>query len=169
MIELIRPNVGVVASYLDFVAEMQQLGEKIWEGMILRAGESKEQFVDRVLRSETCPDRGLVPETVYWGAIGQTVVGRIALRHRLNDNLKEFGGHIGYEVRPSYRRQGVAKEMLWLLLETPKAKQIGRLLLTCAPDNQASKKTIQANGGVLAKTAFAKKWQRETNYYWIQL
>jgi predicted acetyltransferase len=169
MVELARPNVRLVASYLDFVAEMQQLGEKLWEGMILKAGESRKEFVDRILRAETCPERGLVPETVYWAAIGKTVVGRIALRHRLNDNLKEFGGHIGYEVRPSYRRQGVAKEMLRLLLETPKAKQIGRLLLSCAPENEASNKTIQANGGALAKTAFAKKWQRETNYYWIQL
>lgn len=169
MVELTRPNVGRLASYLDFVAEMRQFGEEIHEGLILKAGESKERFVDRILRAETSPGSGFVPATVYWGAIGEIVVGRIALRHHLNENLKEFGGHIGYEVRPSYRRQGVAKEMLRLLLETPKAKQIGRLLLTCAPDNQASNKTIQANGGVLAKTAFAEKPQRGTNYYWIQL
>jgi predicted acetyltransferase len=169
MVELKRPNVGLVASYLDFVAEMHQLGEEIHEGLILKAGESKEQFVDRILCTETSPGPGLVPATVYWGAISEMVVGRIALRHYLDDTLKEFGGHIGYEVRPSYRRRGVAKEMLRLLLETPKAKQIGRLLLTCAPDNEASNKTIQANGGVLAKTAFVEKRQRETNYYWIQL
>lgn len=169
MVELKRPNVRLVASYLDFVAEMQQLGEEIHEGLILKAGESKEQFVDRILHTETSSGPDLVPVTVYWGAISEIVVGRIALRHYLDDKLKEFGGHIGYEVRPSYRRRGVAREMLRLLLETPEAKQIGRLLLTCAPDNEASNKTIQANGGVLAKTAFVEKRQRETNYYWIQL
>jgi predicted acetyltransferase len=99
MVELKRPNVGLVMSYLDFVAEMRQLSEEIHEGLILKAGESKEQFVARILRSETAPGPGLVPETLYWGAIGEIVVGRIALRHHLNDNLKEFGGHIGYEVR----------------------------------------------------------------------
>jgi len=94
---------------------------------------------------------------------------RIALRHWLNENLKEFGGHIGYEVRPSFRKLGIAKEMLRQILQTPKAKEIGRLLLTCSPDNIASNKTILANKGVFEKSAFVEKWQRLTNYYWIDL
>jgi predicted acetyltransferase len=97
------------------------------------------------------------------------VVGRIALRHDLNANLKEFGGHIGYEVRPSCRKKGFAKEMLKQLLQTPKALEIRSLLLTCAPTNLASNKTILANGGILTKTAFVEKWKRETNYYLITL
>jgi predicted acetyltransferase len=87
----------------------------------------------------------------------------------LNSNLEEFGGHIGYEVRPSCRMRGVAKEMLYQLLQTARAKEIGSLLLTCAPDNLASNKTIIANGGVLAKTAYVERWKRDTNYYWIKL
>jgi predicted acetyltransferase len=59
--------------------------------------------------------------------------------------------------------------MLKLILQTAKAKEIGRLLLTCAPDNIASNKTIQKNGGVLAKTAFVERVQRQTNYYWIEI
>ena len=95
------------------------------------------------------------------------LLGRIALRHFLNDNLKEFGGNIGYEVRPSARRKGIATEMLRLLLLTPKAKEIGRVLLTCAPDNIGSNRTIVSNGGILEKTVFVQKWNRDTNYYWI--
>jgi predicted acetyltransferase len=59
--------------------------------------------------------------------------------------------------------------MLALLLKTPRAIEIGRLLLTCSPDNLASNKTIQKNGGVFTRSAFVEKWQRQTNYYWISL
>jgi hypothetical protein len=40
-------------------------------------------------------------------------------------------------------------------------------LLTCAPDNIASNKTILANGGILSKTAFVEKWQRDTNSLYV--
>lgn len=169
MITLQRPQEALAQSYFEFIEEMRRLGEKIWEGMIPRSNELSDAFVRRIINNETNPSTGMVPETSYWACDGKTVVGRIALRHVLNDDLKEFGGHIGYEVRPSFRRKGFAKEMLRQLLRTPKAKEIGQLLLTCAPDNLASNKTILANGGVLAKTAYVKKWQRDTNYYWIDV
>ena len=167
MIELRRPDEKLIVSYLEFLDEMRAAGEKVWDGMVPEKSESNAQFVDRLLRQEVQPSPGLVAESTFWACEENQVIGRIALRHELNENLKEFGGHIGYEVRPSCRRQGFAKEMLKQVLGAPKAREIGKLLLTCAPDNIASNKTIAANGGTLTKTAFVKKWDRETNYYWI--
>jgi len=169
MIDLRPPTTDLVASYLDAIAEMRALGETIWEGMVPRASESPVEFVHRLLIGEHSPEPGLVQASTFWAVVDATVVGRIALRHHLNASLEELGGHIGYEVRPSYRRQGIAKAMLRQLLALPKAKEIGRLLLTCAPDNTASTKTILANGGVLERTAFGRRLQRWTSYYWIDL
>ena len=169
MISLERPQVAHIESYFEFIEEMRQHGEKIWEGFVPVSDATSAQFVRRLLRAETQPAAGLVSETIYWACEGSHVVGRIALRHTLTESLKEFGGHIGYEVRPSCRKRGVAKEMLRLLLQTSKAQGIGTLLLTCAPDNLASNKTILANGGQLFKKAFVETWQRDTNYYWIHL
>ena len=107
--------------------------------------------------------------SVYWAACEGAVVGRIALRHYLDASLEEFGGHVGYEVRPSFRRKGIGTEMLRQLLGLPRAKEIGRLLVTCAPDNIGSNKTIIANGGVLDRTALVDRLRRQTNYYWIDL
>lgn len=169
MITLQRPSAELVASYLDSIAEMRDLGETIWDGWVPRAPESPSDFVRRLLRAEHSPNSGRVPDSVYWAVSDGAVVGRIALRHHLHASLEQFGGHIGYEVRPSSRRKGIGKEMLRQLLELPKAKEIGRLLLTCAPDNIGSNKTIIANGGVLDRTAFVDRLQRQTNYYWIDL
>jgi predicted acetyltransferase len=168
MVEIVKPIVQLAPSYLEFIEEMRLNGEKIWEGRIPREGESLEKFVARLNREEVSPGPALVPQSSYWGVTedGQ-VVGRIAIRHYLNEKLREFGGHIGYEVRPSCRRRGVAKEMLKKVLATPRAQEIGRLLVTCDPSNEASNKTILANGGVLERTAYVAAWDRETNYYWI--
>ena len=165
-----RPSVELVPSYLDFLAEMTARGERVWPAQP-RAGETREDFVARLLRAEVAPDPldFPLPQTTYWGTVGQAVVGHIGLRHCLNAELAELGGHIGYTVRPSWRARGLAKAMLRQVLQTPKAREIGRLLLTCAPDNLASNRTIQANGGTLERTIFVERVARMTNHYWIVL
>lgn len=168
-IKLERPGTLLVPSYLGFIEEMEKAGEEIWHSFIPTAFEDHGQFAQRVLDYETVDRPHFVRETVYWPTREGEVVGRIALRHSLNEGLKEFGGHIGYEVRPSCRRQGIARDMLRRILETSKAREIGKILLTCAPENIASNKTILANGGVLEKTVFVKERNRQTNYYWINL
>jgi len=167
-LRLKRPAAELVSSYLEFLDEIAALGERVWPARPPPT-ETWESFVARLLRAEVAPDAPHVPQTTYWVTVGETVVGQISLRHRLNAELAEFGGHIGYNVRPSYRDRGFAKEMLRQVLRTPKAQDIGKLLLTCAPDNIASNRTILANGGVLERTIFVERIGRDTNLYWIAL
>lgn len=66
----------------------------------------------------------------------------------MTEELKEFGGHIGYSIKPSARRKGYAKEALRLIIELHKDKY-DEILIMCEDNNIASNRTIIANGGVL--------------------
>ncbi len=92
---------------------------------------------------------GWVADTTFWLVDGGEYIGRISVRHELNDRLRQVGGHIGYSIRPSKRRRGYGSHILRLVL--PEAKQLGinPALLTCDDDNTASWKIIEANGGKL--------------------
>jgi predicted acetyltransferase len=76
------------------------------------------------------------------------VLGGIALRHELNDCVLRVG-HIGYGIRPSSRRRGLATWALGRILDEARVLGLDRVLITCAVDNTASVKTIERHGGVL--------------------
>lgn len=61
----------------------------------------------------------------------------------------KFGGHIGYVVRPSARRQGRAGARLGAALPIARDLGIDPALLTCDDTNAASRRVIESNGGVL--------------------
>jgi predicted acetyltransferase len=46
-----------------------------------------------------------VPCTTLWYVEDAEYLGRLAIRHRLTDFLRDSGGHIGYDVRPTARRR----------------------------------------------------------------
>ena len=93
---------------------------------------------------------GHVPSTFLFAFHGPRIIGRVSIRHRLTDVLRQVGGHIGYVVVPEFRRQGYATEMLRLALRIARDQLgIGRVLITCDDDNVASIRTIEKNGGIL--------------------
>lgn len=90
-----------------------------------------------------------VPATFLAAVVKDKLVGRVSIRHELNEFLNNFGGHIGYGVRPAYRRRGYASEILTQALIIARAQGIERVLITCDQHNTASAKIIEAHGGVL--------------------
>ncbi len=92
------------------------------------------------------PDR--VPATFLLAQVGPTVVGRVSIRFELNEFLATRGGHIGYGVRPAFRRRGYATAILRQSLVIARAEGVGRVLMTCDNGNIGSVAVILQNGGV---------------------
>lgn len=95
---------------------------------------------------------GRVPETTLWLVAGDDYLGRIAIRHALNDALRVDGGHIGYDVRPSRRGQGLGTRMLRLAMPYAHALGVDPAMLTCDADNLASWRLIERCGGAREST-----------------
>ena len=123
----------------------------------------------RSLKDPATTPAGLVPATQYLALDEQEhLVGMTNLRHHLNDYLLAYGGHIGYSVRPSERKNGYATQMLHLTLEKAKERGIAKVRICCDRYNAASAKTIRANGGVLEDELFDSSDGMLTQRYWIQ-
>ena len=67
----------------------------------------------------------------------------------MNDDLKQYGGHIGYGIRFSEWNKGYGTLMLRLALEKAKALGITSALITCNDDNYGSAKVMENNGFML--------------------
>jgi predicted acetyltransferase len=155
---LVAPAVEVRDSFLSAVREMQQDGRPYYDGLdrdlLARPG----QFATYVeqLAADALPGTprapGLVPQTTLWWVEGTQFLGRLSVRHELTDFLFRIGGHIGYDVRPVARRRGHATAMLQSALPVAHGLGIDPALVTCDLTNLASRRVIEAAGGVPAQT-----------------
>ncbi len=163
MPELILPSAHVHASFLNAMDELAAEGRGRLDDRSMIGHDLREygpRWMDPVvfgdyvagLRDQAREDApraaGLVPSTTLWWVNEQEYLGRLAIRHRLTPTLLSFGGHIGYDVRPSARRRGHATAMLAEALPLAAKLGIDPVLVTCDDDNTGSRKVIETNGGV---------------------
>jgi predicted acetyltransferase len=106
------------------------------------------------------PD-GHVPATSLWMVQDDEVVGFVQIRHQLNAFLLEQGGHIGYSVRPSARRRGLASAALTSALGIATGLGLDRVLVVCHETNVASRAVIERAGGEYEDS------RAEYRRYWI--
>ena len=122
------------------------------------------QFAENTKYKETVTP-GFVTAHTFFALDDNKIVGIINARHELNDYLLNFGGHIGYSVRKSERRKGYGKKMLNYTSEFLFSLGLEKILITCDKNNIASKRTIEACGGILENEIIEKS--RTTLRYWI--
>ncbi|MBR5040803.1 MAG: GNAT family N-acetyltransferase [Clostridiales bacterium] len=126
-------------------------------------------FVDTLGSRKTAPSY-YMPSTpfVAFRMSDGLPIGMIEIKHELNDYMSKHGGHISYSVRPSERRRGYGKRILAMVL--PYAKLLGhsKVLVVCHTDNEPSRRTILADGGVYEQTYFSELDNIYNENYWIR-
>lgn len=172
---LAPPSDDLHASFLEALEEFRAEGRLGPDDSTGLAHETREvpalddpigfaAYVDG-LRARALPETprapGWVPDTILWFREGDVFIGRLSIRHELTAVLREIGGHISYDVRPSARRQGHATEMLRQALPMANALSIDPALVMCDVENIGSRKVIEANGGILEGERNGKR------RYWV--
>jgi predicted acetyltransferase len=179
MKSLVRPDMAHMASFVDALREgysRDTLRPETPETIAQIAREPA--WFLRLLNNPPAhvvlPDGTLGPrvvETQLWYVEGDEFLGSISVRHSLTPMLEQWGGHIGYAVRPSAWGQGHASAMLAGMLDHVRANlPLERVTLTVSLKNPASIRVVEKNGGVL-RDEVANPWVEgdRGRRYWIVL
>ncbi len=151
VLQLVRPAPEHEAQVMAYRAEMLRNGDTLDGCARLEETERYADWIDFERRLRGAYGADYVDSEVFLAlrASDGRLVGIIDYRHPLKGFLKAFGGNIGYSVRPSERGKGYAKEMLRLLLPICHSYGERAVMLCCDKANVASRRTIEANGGIL--------------------
>ncbi len=171
--KLIIPTIEYADEIKAYRDEMLKYGSTFDGTSYLKRLENPAEWIEynkTLMNKETVPD-GLVQATqfIYIREDDGKIVGMINVRHYFNDFLEKYGGHIGYSVRPSERRKGYAKNMLNEALKYCKELGLSKVLISCLSDNEGSRKTILANGGVYENTVKLPDSNECLERYWIDI
>ncbi len=173
--QLVEPTVACKDSFITAVEEFQRednIRSMQYKGLSREELQSDFEGFCRKQRERSLGKnlpKDFVADSIYWLVDNGEYIGRISIRHELNDKLRSIGGHIGYDVRPSKRGRGYATRMLTLALEKCRERSLDKVLITCDETNVASKRVIEKNGGVFEYKVPNPEGGPDKLRYWITL
>jgi predicted acetyltransferase len=167
MAQLERPCRQRMQAFLRMAQDWRDHGEDRYEHA-LRDFDAYLASIRRYEEPAQLPGH-LVPGVVFCLVNDGEIVAGVRLRLGLNASLEMEGGHIGYDVRPSARRQGFGSLALRLALREARCRGLERVLLTADADNHASIRIIEKCGGTPAGGARSPVSGKPVSHYWIEL
>jgi len=109
-----------------------------------------------------------LPQINYWIQDDSGyVVGLLRLFPRLNAQLLNRGGHLGYYIAPAYRRRGYGKAGLRLALRELRKTGVRRALVTVDIDNAISSHLVTSLGGWLEDERVDAETGRVYRRFWL--
>lgn len=171
---LVRPDISYVAEIKSYRKEMLMANSSMdGTGTLRRMNNPLEwlNYNKRMENPDTVPaNKVQATQFVLTDPETHRIYGMLQVRHYLNNYLKNYAGHIGYSVRPTERRKGYAKKMLKQALNFCK-EELGleRVLVSCLVENEPSRRTILACGGVFEEKVYEHIEGVWLEKYWIDL
>lgn len=117
------------------------------------------------------PSENDVPTEIYYlvRENDNRIVGMLNIRRSLNERYIRCGGHIGYGIRPTERRQGYNLVNLYLGLLRCQELGLEEVFLDCVDDNIGSYRTIERLGGIMTNTYYEEEDQCLVRRYVINV
>ena len=149
MVRLVEPSKQYIESYTQAFEEYEEHNIHSYGLSDATNLDILKKFDD--YRSERNLKPGRVGAHFFWLVDDEKdyFIGEISIRHRLNEVLERYGGHIGYGVRFSEWNKGFGTLMLELSLMEAKKIGLSKILITCDDDNVGSARVMEKNGFVL--------------------
>jgi len=167
-LKLIEPNTIYKITYREMMEEWRSSGEELVPFTLEYDSTDFDKFILFTNSFKTVKADGFVHHSTFWLITDDNNIAGVSnLRHYLNESLLSEGGHIGFGIRPSFRRKGYASKLLELTLLEAKKINLSKVLLTCDKSNTGSSRTIHKNNGVLWKEQILDGIMKQ--YFWIDI
>lgn len=169
-LKLVEPSIEYRESFLTAMDEFADAG--IEDGFWTK--EDDRETLEPYLKKHEDWSKGLnvpetfVPNSMFWILDENEIIGRVHIRHTLNDKLLKRGGHIGYYIKPSKWNQGYGTKACELALKKMPEFKVSEVLITADDENQPSWRIIEKHGGVLENKVEDDKGNL-VRRYWIDL
>lgn len=162
-IEIQPPSIALRDSYVENLREMADQDPGRASGIRWDLLEDFEKYLELCKKQSELTEAvdGAFPALTYWIVLDRSVaVGKLTLHPVLTPRLRVLGGHFGYEVRPSYRRHGIAEIACSQGLKMLKQRGFTEVFSTCDEDNIGSRRVLEKNGGILVDRYTLPDWPK---------
>ena len=151
-IYFIEPTMNIADAITDYRQELLEADCTFDGTLSLKRMPDMQEYVDYVIDRanpihETPEQNDLVTLLFCVRKSDSKILGSIQIRHEMDESKRLYSGHIGYSVRPSERRKGYATRILKFAVDYCRTLGIKDINISCMTDNEASRRTILANGG----------------------
>lgn len=167
---LVQPQEQYRVGFKQMVEAYRDFGEKEYFDKYKDALGDFTGYVLKLTENAKIFDEWVPTQTFWLKNANDEILGVVRIRTSLNNEfVREFAGHIGYDISPQCRMRGYGTTILKLALEKAALIGLDRVLITCDDDNVASRKIIEKNGGIFESKVFKEESQKELRRYWIEL
>ena len=174
--KLVFPRIEYKEKAIDYIKEFHEYGSEIHgSGSLDRflKESTYEKWLEKLLNYIDIANvpKSKVPGLTYFYVRKEDdrIIGMVNIRLALNDYLRKEGGHIGYSVRPTERRNHYGTDMLTQALDVCGTIGINEVLVSCDKKNTASAGVIRKCDGLLKDEFYSETYDEIVQMYSIRL